>query len=196
MAQERPLVFQVGAELVVLDMMAVDSSGRDVGDLSASEIQVVEDGSPRPVQQLQLIKRRVTLTDGAPPANPAPASPAPSPAASRIPDSASLIIAVDLNSIPVDAVPRVNAAILDLLAAGRADVPSAMIVALSERLEVLQPFTTDHELLRRAVGRIAGASAVQTDMAPLYARLDRICGISGSIRCREHGRLDAAGHRH
>ena len=54
-----------------------------------------------------------------------------------------------------------------------------MIVALSERLEVLQPFTTDHELLRRAVGRIAGASAVQTDMAPLYARLDRICGIGG-----------------
>ena len=55
-----------------------------------------------------------------------------------------------------------------------------MIVALSERLEMLQPFTTDHELLRRAVGRIAGASATQTDMAPLYARLDRICGIAGA----------------
>ena len=44
--QERPLVFQVGAELMVLDMMAVDPSGRDVGDLNASET-VVEDGSPR-----------------------------------------------------------------------------------------------------------------------------------------------------
>ena len=109
-AQDRPLVFQVGAELVVLDVVANDASGRDVGDLSASEIQVVEDGSPRPVQQLQLIKRRITLSNGVPSADPAPASGAPSPAASRMPDSASLIIAVDLNSIPVDAVPRVNAA--------------------------------------------------------------------------------------
>ena len=179
-AQERPLVFQVGAELVVFDMVAIDASGRDVGDLSASEIQVVEDGSPRLVQQLQLIKRRVTLANGALPANPAPAIGVAAPAASGIPDSASLIIAVDLNSIPVDAVPRVTAAIVDLLAAGRADVPSAMIVALSERLEVLQPFTMDHELLRRAVDRIAGASAASTDMGPLYARLDRICGIAGA----------------
>ena len=89
-AQDRPLVFQVGAELVVLDMVAIDASGRDVGDLSASEIQVVEDGSPRPVQQLQLIKRRVTLTDGAPPANPAPAAARHRRRRSRIPDSASL----------------------------------------------------------------------------------------------------------
>src|SRR5215207_2514313 len=129
-AQERPLVFQVGAELVVLDMVAVDASGHDVGDLAASEIQVVEDGSPRPVQQLQLIKRRVSLTDAGLPASPAQASGAPSPAVSPAPDSASLIIAVDLNSIPVDAVPRVNAAILDLLAAGRTDVASTMLVAL------------------------------------------------------------------
>ena len=61
-AQERPLVFQVGAELVVLDIVAVDGSGQYVGDLAASEIRVVEDGSARPVQQLQLVKRRLTLT--------------------------------------------------------------------------------------------------------------------------------------
>jgi VWFA-related protein len=178
-AQDRPLVFQVGAELVVLDVVANDASGRDVADLSASEIQVIEDGSPRPVQQLQLIKRHLTVTDAAQPANPAPASAAPPPAASRTPDSTSLIIAVDLNSIPVDAVPRVNAAVLDLLGGREAEVPSVMIVALSERLEVLQPFTTDRELLRGAVDRIAGASAAQTDMTPLFSRLDRICGIAG-----------------
>ena len=178
-AQERPLVFQVGAELVVLDVVAVYSSGHDVGDLAAPEIKVVEDGSTRPVQQLQLVKRRLTLTDGPPlPTSArgggvqAPSPPAPS-------DDASLVIAVDLNSNPVAAIPRVTTAIADLLAADRHDVSSAMIVALSERLEVIQPFTADRELLRRALARIAGASASLTDMGPLYARLDRICGIAG-----------------
>ena len=179
MAQDRPLVFQVGAELVVLDVGANDASGREVADLSASEIQVIEDGSPRPVQQLQLIRRHLTVTDAAQPANSTPAGGPSTSAPSRTHDSTTLIVAIDLNSIPVDAVPRVNAAILDLLAARQAEVPAVMIVALSQRLEVLQPFTTDRELLRRAIDRIAAASAVQTDMAPLYARLDRICGIAG-----------------
>jgi VWFA-related protein len=178
-AQERPLVFQVGAELVVLDVVAVDASGHDVGDLAPSEIHVVEDGSPRPVQQLQLIKRRLTVTGGPVAAGAARDVAAPAPQAPPGPDGASLVIAIDLNSIPTDAVPRVTAAILELLAANRRDVASAMIVALSERLEVVQPFTADRELLRGAMGRIAGASAAQTDMSPLYARLDRICGIAG-----------------
>jgi hypothetical protein len=49
--QDRPLVFQVGSELVVLDLIATDDSGREVSDLTRSEIQIVEDGSPRPVQR-------------------------------------------------------------------------------------------------------------------------------------------------
>jgi VWFA-related protein len=53
-----------------------------------------------------------------------------------------------------------------------------MIVALTEQLEIVQPFTTDLELLRQALGRVASAAASQPDMAPLYARLDRICGIA------------------
>lgn len=178
-AQERPLVFQVGAELVVLDVVAVDESGQYVGDLAPSEIRVVEDGSTRPVQQLQLVKRRLTQTDGPQRASATREGAEPAGFTSLGPDDASLVIAIDLNSIPPDAVPRVTDAILELLAEGRKDVSSAMIVALSERLEVIQPFTSDHQLLRRAMGRIAGASAALPDMTPLFARLDRICGIAG-----------------
>ena len=42
--QDRPLVFQVGSELVVMDLIATDESGREVSDLTRSEIQIVEDG--------------------------------------------------------------------------------------------------------------------------------------------------------
>ena len=118
-AQERPLVFQVGAELVVLDMMAVgNSSGRDVGDLkrvrdpgrggwfAAAGAAAAADQAPRarPTAPCRSIRRR--------------RAGATSPAASPMPDGTSLIIAVDLNSIAADAIPRVNAAILDLLGAG------------------------------------------------------------------------------
>ena len=177
-AQDRPLVFQVGSELVVLDLIATDDNGREVPDLTRSEIQIVEDGSPRPVQQLQLVSRSVELHDRG-------VTPGSAPAALQSLDAsrqagagaASLIVAIDLNSMPVDAMPRVTAAIVDTVNAAPPKTPT-MIVALSERLEIVQPFTTDGELLRQAVQRVAAAAATQRDMAPLYERLDRICGIA------------------
>jgi VWFA-related protein len=176
LAQERPLVFQVGSELVVLDLIATDDRGREVSDLARSEIQIVEDGSSRPVQQLQLISRSVELHDrGVPPATTTASRPVDAPQARVGP--ASLIVAVDLNSMPPDAMPRVTAAILETISAAPPTTPT-MIVALTEQLEVVQPFTTDVTLLRQSLGRLPSAAASQPDMAPLFARLDRICGIA------------------
>jgi len=178
--QDRPLVFQVGSELVVMDLIATDESGREVSDLTRSEIQIVEDGSPRPVQQLQLISRSVELHDRGLPAGTARAAPQPA-AVAAAPGAgagaASVIVAIDLNSMPPDAMPRVFAAILDSVNAAPPKTPT-MIVALSEQLEVVQPFTTEVELLRQGLQRVAAASATQIDMAPLFQRLDRICGIA------------------
>jgi VWFA-related protein len=179
-AQDRPLVFQVGAELVVLDVIATDAAGREVSDLTTAEVQITEDGSPRPVQQLQLISRKLTVRDGgipAPLSPPKPAERTPEPAAA--PDGVSLVIAIDLNSMPVDAMPRVTDAVLDVVRSGGPGIASTMIVTLSEQLQVIQPFTSDLELLRRAAGRIAAAAAVRTNMDPLFERLDRICHIAG-----------------
>jgi VWFA-related protein len=179
-AQERPLVFQVGSELVVLDVIATDLSGREVSDLTSAEVQIQEDGSPRRVQQLQLVSRKIALTNGAAPVAAAPAaspSPAP-PTVAAAADDVRVVIAVDLNSMAPDAAPRVTDAMLEAIRAGGPMAASMMIVALTERLEVVQAFTTDVELLRQATRRIAVAAAKQSDMSALYARLDRICGIA------------------
>ena len=45
--QDRPLVFHVGSELVVLDVIATDADGREVSDLTREEVQIQEDGAPR-----------------------------------------------------------------------------------------------------------------------------------------------------
>ena len=177
---DRPLVFHVGSELVVLDVIATDASGREVSDLTSAEVQILEDGSPRRVQQLQLVSRRLTVGDrGLPAAARSKARQDSLPEPEAAPDGVSLVIAIDLNSLPVEAMPRVTDAVLDVVRAHQSTSAATMIVTLSERLQVVQSFTTEPAVLRQAMGRIAAASATQTNMAPLFERLDRICGIAG-----------------
>ena len=177
--QDRPLVFQVGAELVVLDLVATDSSGREVSDLTSSEVQVLEDGSPRRVQQLQLISRRLELRDPAAAAPAAQLTALPFPSGAPATAAGSLVIALDLNSMPADGIARVRAAIEEVLGPGPASPVPTMVVTIREQLEVVQSMTTDTERLREAVRRVTAAPAVQSNMAPLFERLDRICGIAG-----------------
>lgn len=172
-AQDRPLVFHVGAELVVLDVIATDANGREVSDLTPAEVQIQEDGSPRPVQQLQLVSRALQLHDRGVPAGAAQSSPTPSqqPVPVRYAEGLSVVIVVDLNSMPSDVMPRVRSAILE--AAGGTNMAPTMIVAIREQLEVVQSFTTDPAALRQAMQRLGAAAATQTDMSVLFDRLDR-----------------------
>ncbi|HEY2432581.1 MAG TPA: VWA domain-containing protein [Vicinamibacterales bacterium] len=48
-----PPVFRSGTELVRFDLRATDASGRPLTDLRADEIEIVEDGSPRPILLFQ-----------------------------------------------------------------------------------------------------------------------------------------------
>src|SRR4029453_3693860 len=73
-AQDRPLVFQVGSELVVLDVIATDADGREGSDLRRDEVQIEEDGAPRPIQHLQLVSRALRLRDPRHPPASAPAT--------------------------------------------------------------------------------------------------------------------------
>ena len=180
-AQDRPLVFHVGAELVVLDVIATDANGREVSDLTAADVQIQEDGSPRPgpasaagLPRVAAARSRRAGRRGAG----GPVGVAFPPVPVRPSAGLSLVIVVDLNSMPADAMPRVRSAILDA-AGGDANVAPTMIVAIREQLEVVQSFTTDPAVLRQAMQRLGAAAATQTDMSALFERLDRICGIAG-----------------
>jgi VWFA-related protein len=179
-AQDRPFVFQVGSELVVLDVIATDADGREVSDLTRDEVQIQEDGAPRTIQHLQLVSRALQLRDRGLPTAAAPAAVTPgAPVPDRVAGSLSVVIVLDLNSMPADAMPRVRAAVLDAAGTGASNGVSTMIVTIREQLEVVQTFTTDPELLRQAMERVGAAAATQTDMSALFERLDRICGIAG-----------------
>jgi VWFA-related protein len=55
-AQRAQPVFRSGAEIVRLDVRVLDSDGRPVRDLRADEIEIVEDGQPRPILFFQHIE--------------------------------------------------------------------------------------------------------------------------------------------
>src|SRR5512147_3001478 len=113
-ASERP-VFRVGAELVVIDLVATDREGRFVEDLSPSDIQLYEDGKPRQVQFLHLVRMgRVALsppTHAGTAAGSPPTPPREEAATTDPVSSVSLVIALDLAGIPADVLPRVKDAI-------------------------------------------------------------------------------------
>src|SRR4029450_9191250 len=179
-AQDRPLVFQVGSELVVLDVIATDADRREVSDPSPAEAQLEEAGRPRPIQHLQLVSRALRLRDRSQPAASAPATVTPvAPVPDRPAESLSVVIVLDLNSMPADAMPRVRAAVLEAAGTAASNGVSTMIVTIREQLEVVQSFTTTPERLRQAMERRRTGAGTQTDMSALFERLDRICGIAG-----------------
>lgn len=146
-AQDRPLVFHVGAELVVLDVIATDANGREVSDLTAAEVQIQEDGSLRPVQHLQLVSRALQLHDRGVPAGAAQSGPTPSqqPVPVRRAEGLSVVIVVDLNSMPSDVMPRVRSAILE--AAGGTNMAPTMIVAIREQRDAQSYYLVGYEPL-------------------------------------------------
>ena len=58
-AQPAPPVFRSGADLVRLDVRVFDASGRPIRDLRADEIELTEDGRPRPILLFQHVEEPV-----------------------------------------------------------------------------------------------------------------------------------------
>jgi hypothetical protein len=109
-AQEAP-IFRVGADLVVIDMVALDRDGRFVDDLRPGELELREDGDVRPVQFLERVGRGARpIGDGAaspaPTAGPPAAPGAPATSLPSAPPDTSLVVAIDTLSLPVEAFPR------------------------------------------------------------------------------------------
>ena len=169
--------FRVGAEMVVVDLVATDRNGTFISDLQPSDIQLTEDGKPRRVEFLRLV--RTTERSDTPPAAglaapiPTPTDDAPAKGAAPPPD-AGLIILVDLASMPIEALPRVKTAIHALL---REDLPSGvpmMLATMSQSLTVGR-FTTDRATIDAAVDAIPSAARNNRTLMDVVEHLDMLC---------------------
>ena len=181
-AQDRPLVFHVGAELVVLDVIATDANGREVSDLTRSDIQMSGGrlAAAGSAAAAGLARGAAARSTACRPAGAGGAGRCRLPPARRLRSGGlSVVIVVDLNSIPADAMPRVDAAILDLLAAG---TPGRALRDDRGDQRTAGGGPVVHDRSRAAAPACSasrGASAPDRHV-PAVRALDRICGIAGA----------------
>jgi VWFA-related protein len=182
-AQQRSQpTFRTASDLVVIDLVAVDSRGRFISDLRPEEIEIREDGRRQQVQLLRLVGRdpdglqhRAAPT-GSPPPSAAPVGTlAPAPPIDTAPRR--LVIVIDTLSLPIDAPPRIREALLK----ASTELPEAMPVMLAtvgRELVVRQPFTTDRQALAAALSSFTLTPERFTTAADVFETVDRTCAAA------------------
>jgi VWFA-related protein len=176
-----PQTFRVGAEMVVVDLVATTASGAFIQDLQPSEIQLTEDGKPQKIEFLRLVRGSDGVDTGAAPfAAPAPTTPAGAAAPAPTPASAdgALVILVDLGSMPIDALPRVRTAIHALL---KEDLPAGVPITLATVSQSLKisPFTTDRAAVDAAVDALPAATTTHLSLLDILEHLDMVADTAG-----------------
>jgi len=140
----------VESELVELDVVVTDGKDRPIADLGPEDFDVLEEG------RLQPITHFAPGFKATPRGN---AAPAPStPGAAAFPDAGPrprhLVLVVDDYHLENEDLASVKAALLRFIDGQLAPSDQAAIVAASGSLGALQQFTTDRDVLRRAVSRL------------------------------------------
>src|SRR5688572_17691552 len=173
--------FRVASELVVIDLVAVDSSGRFISDLRPEEIDLRENGRRQQVQLLRLVGRD---PGEVPPAAPIPSSvqggsPARASGLAEPTDDAPrrLIIVIDAVSLPLGTLARIREMLLEALE-GLPDGVPVMLATIGPDLIVRQPFTRNREALLAAVSALSPQPNAPVATAAIFDAVDRICAAA------------------
>jgi VWFA-related protein len=134
----------VEAELVRVDVVVTDRAGRPVTDLVAEDFLLLEDGRPQPLTHFQ------APSAGGPAAAAAPEARATAPAAGR-----RVVLAVDDLHLSPGSLERAKAALKRFISEQASDEDELALVTTSASVGMLQSFTRERAVLRRAVDRLA-----------------------------------------
>ena len=153
-------------EEVVVDVVVRDKKGRDVTDLSQSDFVVLDNGEKRSIQSFRLVQgAEATTNTGGKSAKLD---------TQRQVRLVSLIFdRTDLNGRRLS-----REAALDLLQEPLSDNTYMAVFELDQKLEALQPFTNDRELLRKAVERATSGNYTQfgSDSEQIQRGLEALTG--------------------
>ncbi len=166
-APDQPATLRINTRLVVVDVIATSNKGAPVTDLKAGDFTIQEDGVEQPVQVFSFHQ-----PGGEPPAQPGPfASPGKLPQGvfTNVPQyrtsgALNVVLLDALNSNLIDQAVMRDAMVkfLEKLPAGE---PIAVYL-LGSKLTLLQDFTSDPELLKKAVaGLKRQGSKTRTNVA-------------------------------
>jgi len=140
----------VESELVELDVVVTDGKDHPLTDLGPEDFEVLEDGRP------QAVTHFAPAFMAPPRGNASAGGPTPGPAAfpDAGPRARHLVLVVDDYHLEPEDLSSVRAALLRFIDGQLVAGDQALVVAASGSLGALQQFTTDRDVLRRAVSRL------------------------------------------
>jgi VWFA-related protein len=158
--------FRTGVEEVVLDVIVRDKKGKPVKDLSASDFKIVDDGVDQKILGARVVEGAEAIEKG-----------------SKVPlDAMHQIRLVSLVFEQLGDTDRLNAkrAALDLVKGDQAQNVFYSVVVITTKLNVVQPFTTDKELLKKAIEKATSGKYLQFpgESDRIKAELKEIAGKS------------------
>ncbi|HEX8163194.1 MAG TPA: VWA domain-containing protein [Pyrinomonadaceae bacterium] len=156
---------KVSTAVVQLDVIVTDKTGRRVTGLDASDFQVTDDNTPRPVDYFTAIERsRLVAQKGA--ASPGAASPGATAAAAppvsslAVPYPARHIaLVVDDQNLSIENFTRMRRALTDYVNTQLSPDDMVALISTGGSLSSLQQFTNDKQRVLAAISRIATQGA-------------------------------------
>ena len=180
---QKPLQFGASAEVVLIDLVAIDGEGRAVSDLRASEVEIFEGGKKQRLDTLTFVGQ----------GPPAAATAAASPVASTPPPAADgstaapnlrpvdapplrMVVVVDMASLASELLVPVRGAVLSMVQETLEPGAELMLVSIDRGLQVRVPFTSDKGRFIAAMEALRPtAPGVEVAMADLVEQVERMC---------------------
>lgn len=156
--------FKTGTEEVVLDVVVRDKKNRPIDDLKASDFQVYDNGVKRQVKSFRLVQgNEATSADG---------HTAPLDAMRQV-----RLLTLIFDNLDVEGRRLSRDAGFSLLKDELQPNVFISVLAIDHALEVIQPFTNDRGLLRKAIERVTGgANNFGSDTAAATEELQQMLG--------------------
>jgi VWFA-related protein len=146
-AQDAPepsgVQFKSGTNEIMLDMVVTDKRGRPILDLKKEDISLTDNGIKQQVRGFRLVDRAAT-----------PGSAAPR-------TSEPQLVTIVIESLDAEARRQAKVAALELLKTAPVDSMYIGVVGINQQLSLLQPFTTDRELLKTAIDMATSGQPLQ-----------------------------------
>jgi len=158
--------FKTGTEEVILDVIVRDKKGKPIKDLSAADFKVSDDGVDQKIGSLRLVDGAEAIEKGA-----------------KVPlDAMRQIRLVTLAFEQLGDADRLIAkkAALDLVKGDQAQNVFYSVVAITNQLNVLQPFTNDRDKLKSAIEKATSGKYLTfpAESDRIKAQLKEIAGRS------------------
>lgn len=162
--EQKDVVFKASSSLVVIDVTVRDKSGKEVSSLKADDFIILEDGKPQKLSVFEFQKLNDASPAAAPDAPPAPKPGAPAVAAKaqqitatpgriQYQDKRLMVMLFDFSDMAIPEQIRSRDSALQFLKTKMGPQDMISIMSNTSKLNVLQDFTNDKDLLAETINK-------------------------------------------